>query len=72
MMQFEKSRIAYAIEVRTRLACREGSAERWASRLEIEIAVQTQVGGWSSGVAAVKKGRMERIKSVRGTFQISK
>jgi hypothetical protein len=28
----------------------------------MEIAVPPQVGGWGCGIAAVKKGRMARIK----------
>jgi hypothetical protein len=57
-----KSRIAYAIEVWTRPAYSEGPATEGLPRLAMEIEIPPEVGG---GTAAVKKGRMTRIKECK-------
>jgi hypothetical protein len=46
-----------------RLSYREGSARgRLVARLAMGMAIPRDAGGWASGMAAVRKGRMAREK----------
>src|SRR5216683_2804614 len=54
---------AYAIESVTRLAASfRGSADKGPPRLAMGIAIPREAGGWASGMAAVRKGRMAKTK----------
>jgi hypothetical protein len=64
-VQLGKSRITYAIEVWTRLTCSEGLATGRLTRLAMGIEIPPDVGGSASGMAAVKNGRIARIKECK-------
>ena len=54
---------AYAIESVTRLAASfRGSADKGPPRLAMGIAIPREAGGWASGMAEVRKGRMAKTK----------